>query len=419
MGECDQGILGSLKMTEILSPAQLKRLSEHKYSSLGSSITEPVMQIFWRWLVELLPRSWAPNSITLVGLVINVVTSLIVCYYSTDAKSPIPAWALLTCALGLFIYQTLDALDGKQARRTNTSSPLGEMFDHGCDSISTVFVTLASCSAMYLGTNLDVLFFECFSAIALFYLAHWQNYVTGTLRFAIFDVTEAQFSIMFIYIVSAIFGASFWTLKVPVIGLEMKIVMVLFSVAVAAITCHQNFTIIFMKGGIGKNGATVADTSVVFPAFPIGAVILLALMIYKKSTTQIFENHPCLYILSFGLVAAKITNKLVVAHMTKSEMSFLDSALIGPGMLFFNQYFNTLVNEYYVLVLCCLYSTVDIVRYSASVCIQICEYLDIYCFKMKVQPDDDNIDGDDHADLSADQAMTTRRTTRSVAKKSM
>jgi hypothetical protein len=38
----------------------------------------------------------------------------------------------------------------------------------------------------------------------------------------------------------------------------MKIVMVLFSVMVAAVTCHQNFTIIFMKGGIGKNGATVA-----------------------------------------------------------------------------------------------------------------------------------------------------------------
>lgn len=34
--------------------------------------------------------------------------------------------------------QTLDAIDGKQARRTNTSSPLGQLFDHGCDSFSTV-----------------------------------------------------------------------------------------------------------------------------------------------------------------------------------------------------------------------------------------------------------------------------------------
>lgn len=48
-----------------------------------------------------------------------------------------PLWAYLLCAVGLFIYQSLDAIDGKQARRTNSSSPLGELFDHGCDSLST------------------------------------------------------------------------------------------------------------------------------------------------------------------------------------------------------------------------------------------------------------------------------------------
>lgn len=30
----------------------------------------------------------------------------------------------------------MDAIDGKQARRTGTSSPLGEFFDHGCDAIN-------------------------------------------------------------------------------------------------------------------------------------------------------------------------------------------------------------------------------------------------------------------------------------------
>lgn len=48
-----------------------------------------------------------------------------------------PRWACLLCAVGLFIYQSLDAIDGKQARRTGTSNPLGELFDHGCDSVST------------------------------------------------------------------------------------------------------------------------------------------------------------------------------------------------------------------------------------------------------------------------------------------
>ena len=37
--------------------------------------------------------------------------------------------------------QTLDAVDGKQARRLNLSGPLGELFDHGMDSISTFLVS--------------------------------------------------------------------------------------------------------------------------------------------------------------------------------------------------------------------------------------------------------------------------------------
>ena len=40
-------------------------------------------------------------------------------------------------AAGLFFYQSLDAIDGKQARRTGMAGPLGEMFDHGCDALNT------------------------------------------------------------------------------------------------------------------------------------------------------------------------------------------------------------------------------------------------------------------------------------------
>lgn len=54
-------------------------------------------------------------------------------------------------------------------------------------------------------------------------------------------------------------------------------------------------------------------TSVLSPVLHIGSVIILAMMIYKKSAVQLFEKHPCLYILAFGCVSAKITNKLVVS----------------------------------------------------------------------------------------------------------
>lgn len=38
--------------------------------------------------------------------------------------------------------------------------------------------------------------------------------------------------------------------------------------------------------------------------------------------------------------------------MSKNEMQYLDSSLIGPAMLFLNQYFDFVINEYYVLWLC-------------------------------------------------------------------
>lgn len=45
-------------------------------------------------------------------------------------------------ALSLFIYQTLDAIDGKHARNTKRSSPLGMLMDHGCDSLTNSFALI-------------------------------------------------------------------------------------------------------------------------------------------------------------------------------------------------------------------------------------------------------------------------------------
>jgi hypothetical protein len=42
----------------------------------------------------------------------------------------------LMSAVALWFYQTMDNLDGRQARRTKSSSPLGQLFDHGTASLS-------------------------------------------------------------------------------------------------------------------------------------------------------------------------------------------------------------------------------------------------------------------------------------------
>ncbi|XP_072942212.1 cholinephosphotransferase 1 isoform X3 [Epargyreus clarus] len=378
----------------ILNAAQLKRLSEHKYSCTSSSILDAWLQPWWCWLVSKTPLWLAPNLITIVGLIVNIVTTLILVWYSPDARQDPPRWACALCALGIFVYQSLDAIDGKQARRTGSQSPLGELFDHGCDSISTVFIALGACIAVKLGDYPTWMFFQCFCAMTLFYCAHWQAYVTGTLKMGRIDVTEAQYALILIHLISAVLGPEFWATEMLEVPARLH-TCALSVAAQAPFLAHFAHT--FRVGGCGKNGSTVAGTSILSPVIPFSFVVVPAFIIFQKSESQVYENHPSLYILAFGMVAAKVTNRLVVAHMTKSEMEYYDWSMLGPAMLFLNQYFNNAIPEYYVLWLCMIWVSVDLVRYCGQICMEICEHLKIYLFRISpaaAKPHERNVASD-------------------------
>ncbi|GLD48361.1 cholinephosphotransferase 1 [Lates japonicus] len=338
---------------EPLSPAQLKRLEEHKYSASGRSLFEPPCQIYWNWLVQQIPTWIAPNTLTIVGLLVNILSTVVLVYYCPTATEEAPSWAFILSALGLFIYQSLDAIDGKQARRTNSSSALGELFDHGCDAVSTVFVAVGTCISCGIGRYSNWMFFCGFIGMFMFFCAHWQTYVSGTLRFGLVDVTEVQVAIMIMYLMSAFGGVSLWQTTLPIIGLKLYAFPIM---------------------GI--------DTSVLSPGLHIGLILTLAFIIFKKSSSHLFEHHPCLYLLTFGMVISKISNKLVVAHMTKSELHLPDTAFIGPGLLFLNQYFNSFIDEHIVLWIAMVLSLLDLTRYCTGVCLQIASHLRIQVFSI-------------------------------------
>jgi len=52
---------------------------------------------------------------------------------------------------------------------------------------------------------------------------------------------------------------------------------------------------------------------VLSPLGPIGLLLGLAVTIWMKSPTDVFQNNIVLYIVSFGMASSKITNKLVVS----------------------------------------------------------------------------------------------------------
>lgn len=77
-----------------------------------------------------------------------------------------------------------DGIDGKQARRTGTSGPLGELFDHGLDSWTTFFIPACIWSVFgrvdYSISSLRF-YFVLWNVITCFYTSHWEKYLTKIL----------------------------------------------------------------------------------------------------------------------------------------------------------------------------------------------------------------------------------------------
>jgi len=63
---------------------------------------------------------------------------------------------------------------------------------------------------------------------------------------------------------------------------------------------------------------------VLSPLGPIGLLIGLAITIWMKSPSDVFQNNIVLYIVSFGMASSKITNKLVVSDIYSFFMFILE-----------------------------------------------------------------------------------------------
>jgi len=81
----------------------------------------------------------APNLITLSAIFFSMLPILLMAPTDPNLEQAFPFYYYLICAWGVLMYQTFDAVDGKHARNTGQSSPLGQLFDHGCDAVNSNF----------------------------------------------------------------------------------------------------------------------------------------------------------------------------------------------------------------------------------------------------------------------------------------
>lgn len=117
----------------------------------------------------------------------------------------------LLSAVSVVVYVHLDCLDGKQARRTKSSSPLGQLFDHGCDALSVNLLlaniavsTSMPCSWAHAIGNFGVMF--------TWILAQWEEYHTSIMLYgnSYYGVLEANYCIAALHLVTFFAGPALW-----------------------------------------------------------------------------------------------------------------------------------------------------------------------------------------------------------------
>ncbi|KAL3958421.1 hypothetical protein ACCO45_006583 [Purpureocillium lilacinum] len=197
---------------ECISDEALIHLKSYKYSSVDKSpVSKYILGPWWNFFVELLPLWLAPNMVTLLGFFFILGNIGLLIIYMPDLVGPGPTWLYFSFAFGLFMYQTMDNVDGKQARRTGTSSGLGELFDHGIDSLNCTLASLLETAAMGLGTSPAGIFTALCPCLPMFF-STWETYHTHTLYLGVFNgPTEGLLIACGIMILSGIYGPSIYT----------------------------------------------------------------------------------------------------------------------------------------------------------------------------------------------------------------
>lgn len=125
-------------------------------------------------------------------------------FYDPSLSGEYPVIFYVISAIGIFLYQTLDALDGKQARRIKAYSPLGQLFDHGCDSFSAASVVIQLLVCLRLeSTNLQLATYLIY--ISIVYMSNLCEHYTEVLHtsYAHIGVTEVQLGQIALQLLSA------------------------------------------------------------------------------------------------------------------------------------------------------------------------------------------------------------------------
>ncbi|XP_026332737.1 ethanolaminephosphotransferase 1-like [Hyposmocoma kahamanoa] len=362
------------------------------------------MHPFWNKVVEIVPRWVAPNVLTFAGFLLTVLDFLLLSYYDynylaatsingttvnapTNGHSevvPQSLWSVL--AVFLFLAYTLDGIDGKQARRTQTSGPLGELFDHGLDSYSVFFIP--ACLYSIVG-RLDFsisplrMYYVLWNILFNFYLSHWEKYNTGVL-FLPWGYDFSMWASTFFFLWTGIKGTGYYKRYMfgsytLANGFEWLIYATGFltNLPVAIYNTHKSYKL--------RTGKMRSATEAIRPLWPLLTVFVVLNVWVHKSDTLV-EYDPRMLFLLIGTVFSNVACRLIVAQMSSQRCDAVNwllwPLLAGALGALAAPRFEPAI--FYALT---ALTVAAHLHYGTCVVRQMCDHFRISCFYIKQRSD--------------------------------
>lgn len=312
---------------DFITQEGLTTIKNHKYKSGGYSIIDNLINPFWEFVVKLMPETLAPNAITLIGVVINFAMYGFMFYYDRTLAEDVPSWTYLAVAIGMFLYQTLDAIDGKQARRTGSSSPLGQLFDHGCDTFSCSLVTLALVHALKLGLSLKAKIIIG-SLWLPFFLGQLLEYHCGLVRTHVgnMGVTEGQLAQIAVLTGASFLGADFFSTKIndlvpAAVGVFPD--CFIFEHIVFGVTVFNSllFAAILLWEMISQKKTLSGKLYALWGLNPI--ILIITSLFLLDENDEFIKQNASIVIFGISMVFTIITTKVIISSMAHMHISSL------------------------------------------------------------------------------------------------
>jgi len=404
-----------LQHYQYLGPEVLAGFDNYKYSCKDTSpLSNYVMHPFWNFCIKFCPLWVAPNLLTLVGFLCCVGHWGLLALTDYDFRSgtappsvsgkeevpggvPVPGYIWVMVAVLLFLSHTLDGIDGKQARRTGSSTPLGELFDHGLDSWATIFITGAIYSVF--GRNEDGFSISVFRMFCIhwnvyicFLVSHWEKYNTGVLYLP-WGYDFSMVGSFLLYLVTAFGGQQMWSSNLPggiQPGPVLEAACYIGNMGATLPIALWNIRNSYVKG----TGHNRSFGEAVRPLVATLMAMFLCFTWVLASNNNILEQDPRCFFLLTGTVFANICCKLIIAQMSHTRCELLSFMLAPLAMAtaFVLLVPNlTLRSELGVLYGLTLFAVLAHIHYGACVVTQMCEHFNIRPFHIRYLEEKDTV----------------------------